>query len=92
MENRMDLFRFVRPIGSAAVARERLQGLLEFERRVVSQSDFLALLRDEILVVVSRHVAIDPDRAQAWLDRGHEVSILAVRMAIPHRTRATSYA
>ena len=67
----MDLYRFLRPIGSAPVARNRLQGLLEFERRLISQTDLLAVLRDEILTVVSRRVAIDPDEAQVWLDRGH---------------------
>jgi cell division topological specificity factor len=91
-ENRMDLYRFLRPIGSAPVARKRLQGLLEFERRVISQTDLLAVLRDEILTVVSRRVAIDPDEAQVWLDRGHGVSTLVVRMAIPNRSHATSYA
>jgi len=91
-ENRTDLFRFLPPIGSASVARNRLQGLLELERRVISQTDLLAVLRDEILAVVSRHVTIDPNKAQVWLDRGPGVSMLVVRMAIPNRPRATFYA
>jgi DNA-binding NtrC family response regulator len=38
---------------SAPVARERLQMLLEYERRIISQSDFIAVLRQ----VVGRTVA-----------------------------------
>ncbi len=52
----MKLFRFLKPISSAQVARERLQILLEYERRMVSQSSLIATLKDEILAVVSRHV------------------------------------
>jgi cell division topological specificity factor len=85
----MNLFRFLRPISSAPVARERLQILLEYERRVVNQTDLLAVLREEILTVVSRHVTVDPDKAQVWVDRGHGVSRLVVGMEISNRARAT---
>ena len=46
---------------SAPVARERLQILLAHERGLRGQPDLLELLRAEILAVVSRHVAIDPE-------------------------------
>jgi cell division topological specificity factor len=87
----MNLFRFLRPISSAPVARERLQILLEYERRVVNQTDLLAVLREEILTVVSRHVTVDPDKAQVWVDRGRGVSMLVVGMEIPNRAVATPY-
>ena len=88
----MRLFRFLRPISSAPVARERLQILLEYERKMVSQTDLIAVLREEILAVVGRHVTIDPDRVQIKVDRGAKVSILAVDIEIPNRTRATAAA
>ena len=50
----MRLFRFLKPISSAPVARERLQILLEYERRMVSQTSLISTLKDEILAVVSR--------------------------------------
>ena len=40
----MSLFRFLRPVSSAPVARERLQILLEYERRMVSQSALITTL------------------------------------------------
>jgi cell division topological specificity factor len=66
----MNLFRFHRPIRSAPVARERLQVLLEYERRVVTQTDPIALMREEILAVVRRYVTVDYDKVQVTVDRG----------------------
>jgi len=83
----MTLFGFIRRRASAPVARERLQILLEFERSMVSQVDLIAILRQEILAVVSRHVTVDPDRVQVSVDRGDDVSTLAVGIEIPNRPR-----
>jgi cell division topological specificity factor len=88
----MRLFRFLRPISSAPMARERLQMLLEYERNVISQTDLIAVLRQEIFAVVARHVTIDPDRVQIKVDRGAKVSILAVDIEIPNKKRATASA
>jgi cell division topological specificity factor len=86
----MNLFRLFRPISSAPVARERLQILLEYEGRLVSQTDLIAVLREEILAVVSRHVTVDPDKVQIVVDRGAEASILAVDIEIPNMSLATA--
>ena len=80
----MSLFRFLRPVSSAPVARERLQILLEFERKMGSQIDLFAVLREEILEVVSRHVNVDPDKVQVTVDRGPKFSTLAVDIEIPN--------
>jgi cell division topological specificity factor len=81
----MKLFRFLRPVSSAPVARERLQILLEYERRMVSQSALISTLHAEILAVVSRHVNIDPERIHVSVDRGEGFSTLAVGIEIPNR-------
>jgi cell division topological specificity factor len=86
----MRMFSFLRPVSSAPVARERLQILLEYERNLVSQTDLIAVLREEILAVVGRHVTIDPDRVQISVDRGAKFSILAVDIQIPNKTRKTA--
>jgi len=88
----MRLFRFLRPISSAPVARERLQILLEYERNLVSQTDLIAVLREEILAVVGRHVTIDRDKVQIRVDRRAELSILAVGIQIPNETRMAAAA
>jgi cell division topological specificity factor len=84
----MRLFSFFKPISSAPVARERLQILLEYERRMVSQSSLITTLRDEILAVVSRHVDIDPEKIHVSVDRGDGFSTLAVDIQIPNRVGA----
>jgi cell division topological specificity factor MinE len=61
-EGGMNVFKLFRRGGSAPVARERLQILLAHERKAVSQPDLLDILREEILVVVARHVSLDPDK------------------------------
>jgi cell division topological specificity factor len=81
----MRLFRFLKPVSSAPVARERLQILLEYERRMVSQTSLIATLKDEILAVVSRHVSIDPERIHVSVDKGEGFSTLAVGIRIPNK-------
>ena len=88
----MRLFRFLRPKSSAPVARERLQILLEYERNLVNQTNLIAVLREEILAVVGRHVTIDPDKVQIRVDRSAELSIIAVGIQIPNETRMTAAA
>ena len=69
---------------SAPVARERLQILLAHERGLLGQSDLLVTLREEILAVVSKHVALDPDKVMVKLDRGKSVSTLEVDIEVPN--------
>jgi cell division topological specificity factor len=81
------LFRlFSRPEPSSAnVARERLQILLAHERGVLGkQPDLLSKLREEILAVVSRHVALDPEKVKVRMDRGKNVSTLEVDIELPN--------
>jgi cell division topological specificity factor MinE len=75
----MKLFRFFQRAGSAPMARERLQILLEYERELGSQIDLFAGLRAEILAVVSRYV-VDPEKVQVSVDRHAKVSTLAVEI------------
>ena len=84
----MNLFSFVRRRASAPVARERLQILLEYERRIISQTDLVAVLRQEILAVISRHVTVDPDKVQVKVDRGSTMSVLAVDVEFPNASGA----
>jgi cell division topological specificity factor len=69
--------------GTAPVARERLQILLAHERSARSHPDLLNILREEILVVISRHVVFEPDKVQIKMDRGKLVSTLEVDIEIP---------
>jgi cell division topological specificity factor len=72
------------PVASAPIARERLQILLAHERVMRGQPDLLMLLREEILAVVSKHVALDPDKVIFRMERGKHVSTLEVDIELPN--------
>jgi cell division topological specificity factor len=69
---------------SAPVARERLQLLLAHERAKAGQSDLIAILREEILAVIAKHVPLDRDRIQVRMERGDNVSTLEVEVEVPN--------
>jgi cell division topological specificity factor len=79
----MNLVRSFQPTASAPVARERLQILLEYDRKLGSQIDLFTVLREEILAVVSRHI-VDPEKVQVSVDRGAKFSTLGVNIEIPN--------
>ena len=69
--------------GSAPVARDRLQVLLAHERAFVGKSDLLAVLQEEIIAVIAKHVTIERDKVQIKLDRGDTVSTLEIDVEVP---------
>ena len=68
---------------SAPMARERLQVLLAHERSSLGQADLVAILREEILAVISKHVQLDADKVQVKLDRDKTMSLLEIDVEIP---------
>lgn len=83
----MSVLKFFTKRSTAPAARERLQLLLAHERAVFGRSDLVALLQDEILAVIARHVAIDPEKVRVKLDRRDTIATLEVDIEI--RTPAT---
>jgi cell division topological specificity factor len=79
----MKLIDLFRRKSSAPVARERLQVLLAHERSVIGQSDLIAVLQEEILAVIAKHVTVDRDAVQIKLDRGDAVSMLEIDVEVP---------
>ena len=81
----MSVFDRFKPRSSTAVvARERLQIVLSHERLTRGQSDLIALLREEILVAVAKHVLIERDKIHISMERGENVSSLEINIEIPH--------
>jgi cell division topological specificity factor len=79
----MNILSFFKRRSSAPVARERLQLLLAHERASISgRSDLVALLREEILEVIAKHVSIDREKVQVKMERGGSVSTLEVDIEI----------
>jgi cell division topological specificity factor len=80
----MSIFGLFARRASAPVARERLQILLAYERATRGQSDLVAILREEILAVIGRHVSVDHDNVQIKMDRRETVSTLEIDIEIPN--------
>ena len=76
------------PINSASAARDRLTILLAHERAVIGQSKLVEALREEILAVIVKHVAIERDKVQVTMESGEEVSTLAIDIEIPASSAA----
>jgi cell division topological specificity factor len=79
----MSLFRFLKPRGAAPVARERLQILLSHERVALGPRDLVAILRDELLATIARHIEIDPEKLSVKMDRAGAFSTLEIDVEIP---------
>ncbi len=68
---------------SASAAKERLQIVLAHERIGRTREDFLPKLQQELVAVVARYVAIDPGKVNVNLDRGGDMSTLAIEIELP---------
>jgi cell division topological specificity factor len=79
----MSIFKFLTRSRSAPVARDRLQLLLAHERAWQGDPDLAAVLQQEILAVIAKHVAIDPEKVIVKLDRGQQVSTLEIDIEVP---------
>jgi len=79
----MSLFNFFKARGSAPVARERLQILLAHERVALGPRDLVAILRDDLLATIARHIDIDPDKLKVTMERSGSVSTLEIDVEIP---------
>ena len=71
------------PSGSASTARDRLKVLVSHERAAITQSRLVELLREEILAVIAKHVAVEPDKVQVKIDRSDMASTLAIDIELP---------
>jgi len=69
---------------SATVAKERLQLILAHEnpgRR--GTPDYLPALRQELLAVIAKYVAIDPEQVKVQIDRQGDYDLLELNIVLP---------
>jgi cell division topological specificity factor len=82
----VSIFSFFKKKNTAPVARERLQLLLAHERVAGSDNRLVAILQEEILAVIARHMQIDRDKVRVKLGRDDEVNTLEIDIEMPART------
>jgi cell division topological specificity factor len=80
----MNIFRTFRHPPSAPLARERLQILLSDERAGRGTRDLLAILREDILAAVAKHISVDQQNIQVHMGRRcARGSVLEIEVEIP---------
>ena len=79
----MSLFSFFKTRGTAPVARERLQILLAHERITLGPRNLIAILRDEILATIAKHIEIAPEALKVKMGQSGAVSTLEIDVELP---------
>lgn len=73
---------------TASVARERLQIILAHERNGREAPDYLPQLQRELVEVISKYVAINPEDIKVQLDRKDDFEVLEVNIVLPEHRKA----
>ena len=84
----LDYFRSQRR-RSATVAKERLQIIVARERVPRGAPDYLPLLKEELLNVVRKYVAIDQDAVKIELERDGDCEVLELNITLVPEQPAT---
>jgi cell division topological specificity factor len=87
VDSLIDFLRGSRP-KSASVAKERLQLILAHEnpsRR--GGPDYLPALRQELLGVIAKYVAIDPEKVEVHVERQGVYDFLELNIALPEQPK-----
>ena len=90
--NLTSIFNLFKRGGTAPVARDRLQILLAHERTIAGGSDLVAVLREEILAVIKKHIHVESEKVMVKMERGESVSTLEVEIEVPTPTKAAATA
>ena len=69
---------------TAAMAKERLQLIIAHERNGLSgKQDFLPEMQKELIAVISKYVAINPDDIKVSLEKQGNYEVLEVNIVLP---------
>jgi cell division topological specificity factor len=78
------------PKNTAVEAKERLTILLAHERVTTGAPDFLPMMKQEILEVIRKYVAIDKDQVKVQMQRQQGVSVLELEVELPQTVQGKS--
>jgi cell division topological specificity factor len=84
----VSLFDWFRNRNTAPIARERLKMVLAHERVGNTHSQLVAVLQEEILAVIAKHMQIDRDKVNVKLDRGDDINTLEIDIEMPSQKLA----
>ena len=82
--NLLDYFRKGKP-NTASLAKERLQIIVAHQRG--RQTDYLPLLQEELIQVISKYVSIDREQVKVSLDQAENCSVLELNITLPEHSK-----
>ncbi|WBF65369.1 MAG: cell division topological specificity factor MinE [Candidatus Kinetoplastibacterium crithidii] len=71
---------------TASVAKERLQIILAHERSNKNSPDYLNKLQQELIAVLSKYVAINPDDIKVNIESQGSLDVLEVKIEMQQKT------
>lgn len=72
---------------TAEIAKNRLSLLIAHERAGGGNADFLPALQRELIEVISKYVAVNPDDIKVQLDKQDNMDVLEVNIVLPEQER-----
>ena len=78
----LDFFLRPRKDNTAKVAKERLQIIVAHERSTRGGPDYLPQLKQDLLDVIRKYVAISPDQVTVQLDKKDDLSVLELNIML----------
>jgi cell division topological specificity factor len=74
---------FNRPQKSAKCAKERLQIIISHERAARDKPDYLAMLQQDLIDVISKYVSVDKNDVRVDVERKDGCAILELNVTLP---------
>jgi len=78
----LDFFMRPRKENTAKMAKERLQIIVAHERSNRNGPDYLPQLKQDLLDVIRKYVAISPDQVTVQLDKKDDLSVLELNIML----------
>lgn len=84
----LDYFKSLKPGGSAAVAKQRLQILVAHERASRNQPSWLPRLQQELLEVIRKYAQVEQDAVSMRFDQDGTQETLELNIVLPDAREA----
>ncbi|KAA2286233.1 cell division topological specificity factor MinE [Arenimonas fontis] len=88
----MGLFDFLtqRNRNTASVAKNRLQILIQQERRMRNAPDYLPVLQRELLEVIRKYINVEAEAVKVDLHRDGDAELLDISVTLPDKPAAAN--
>lgn len=86
----MSILDYFKPKKSAKTAKDRLQIIIAQERSRANESDFLPVMREEILKVIEKYMGVSLTDVKVDLHKNENNAILELNITLPEKSKAAA--